>query len=80
MPKLDCKQSQLQSLIILCNVTARETQAREQQSNITSWFATTLAEIRTRRILREKADCEQSMPRPSNVAPSTTLQTDFTRV
>ena len=28
--------------------------------NITSWFAIALAEIRTRRILREKADCKQS--------------------
>ena len=29
-------------------------------SNITSWFAIALAAIRTRRILREKADCKQS--------------------
>ena len=28
--------------------------------NITSWFAVALAEIRTRRILREKVDCKQS--------------------
>ena len=28
--------------------------------NITSWFAIALAEIRTRRILREKADRKQS--------------------
>ena len=28
---------------------------------ITSWFAIGLDEIRTRRILREKADCKQSM-------------------
>ena len=28
--------------------------------NITSWFAIALAEIRTRRILREKADCKKS--------------------
>ena len=28
--------------------------------NITSWFAIALAEIRTRRILREKTDCKQS--------------------
>ena len=28
--------------------------------NITSWFGIALAEIRTRRILREKADCKQS--------------------
>ena len=27
---------------------------------LTSWFAIALAEIRTRRILREKADCKQS--------------------
>ena len=27
---------------------------------ITSWFSIGLAEIRTRRILREKADCKQS--------------------
>ena len=28
-------------------------------SNITSWFAIELDEIRTRRILREKTDCKQ---------------------
>ena len=28
--------------------------------NITSWFAIALAEMRARRILREKADCKQS--------------------
>ena len=28
--------------------------------NLTSWFAIAVAEIRTRRILREKADCKQS--------------------
>ena len=28
--------------------------------SVTSWFAIALAEIRTRRILREKADCKQS--------------------
>ena len=44
-----------QSLIFLCKVSARETQTRER-----SWFAIALAEIRTRRILREKEDCEQS--------------------
>ena len=45
--KVDCEQS----LIFLCKVTAR---------NITSWFAVALAESRTTRILREKADCKQS--------------------
>ena len=34
-----------QSIIFLCKVTARETQARE---------------IRTRRVLRDKAECKQS--------------------
>ena len=29
--------------------------------NITSWFAIAMAEIRTRRILREKEDCKQSI-------------------
>ena len=29
--------------------------------NITSWFAIALTEIRTRRILREKEDCKQSI-------------------
>ena len=40
-------------LIFLCKVTARETEARE-------WRTIALDEIRTRRILREKADCKQS--------------------
>ena len=31
---------------------------------ITSWFAIALDEIRTRRILREKADCKQSNLKP----------------
>ena len=66
---LDCEHS----LIFLCKVTARETKAGERQSRepretraqsliviITSWFAIALDEIRTRRILREKADCKQS--------------------
>ena len=30
---------------------------------ITSWFAIALDEVRTRRILREKADCKQSRER-----------------
>ena len=64
---MDCEQS----LIFLCKVTARETQARQRRainegvfsrlvplpSNITSWFAIALAEIRTRWILRENAEC-----------------------
>ena len=29
--------------------------------NITSWFAIAMAEIRTRRIFREKEDCKQSI-------------------
>ena len=29
--------------------------------NVTSWFAIALAEIRTKWILREKADCKQSI-------------------
>ena len=57
---LNCEQS----LIFLCKNTARETQGRERQSSliviITSWFAIVLDETRTRRILREKADCKQS--------------------
>ena len=39
--------------------------------NITSWFAITLAEVRTRRILREKADCTQSMPSRICASPRT---------
>ena len=31
-----------------------------EQSKKTSWFAIALAEIKTKRILREKADCKQS--------------------
>ena len=56
---IDCGQS----LVFLCKVSAKpkhasgETGSREK---ITSWFATALDEIRTRRILREKADCKQS--------------------
>ena len=66
---LDCEHS----LIFLCKVTARETKTGERQSRepretraqsliviTTSWFAIALDEIRTRRILREKADCKQS--------------------
>ena len=67
---VDCEQC----LIFLCKVTARETQARQRRaisegvfsrlvpipSNIASWFAIALAEIRTRWILREKAKCKQS--------------------
>ena len=34
---------------------------------ITSWFAIALDEIRTRRILREKADCKQSNLKPKQV-------------
>ena len=34
---------------------------------ITSWFAIALDEIRTRRFLREKADCKQSIVDPSIV-------------
>ena len=63
---VDCEQC----LIFLCKVTASETQARQGRainegvfsrlvplpSNITSWFAIALAEIRTRWILREKAE------------------------
>ena len=44
---LDCEQS----LIFLCH--------QIRYYNITSWFAITLAEIRTRRILREKADLKR---------------------
>ena len=34
---------------------------------ITSWFAIALDEIRTRRILREKADCKQSNSYPTRI-------------
>ena len=34
---------------------------------ITSWFAIALDEIRTRRILREKADCKQSNLYPTRI-------------
>ena len=48
-----------QSLVFLCKVTARERRSREpRETRITSWFAIALDEIRTRRILREKADCK----------------------
>ena len=56
--------------VFLCKVTARENKAPERRSRepretrasviVTSWFAVALDEIRTRRILREKADCKQS--------------------
>ena len=58
-----------QSLIFLCKVTARERRGRLSRETrasrlnpyiITSWFAIALDEIRTGRILREKADCKQS--------------------
>ena len=59
-----------QALIFLCKVTARETLARERRALrnegvkiTTSWFAIALDDIRTRRILREKADCKQSKVR-----------------
>ena len=62
------------SYFSLQTVTTRETQARQRRainegvfsrlvpipSNITSWFTIALAEIRTRWILREKAECKQS--------------------
>ena len=48
---LDCEQSP----IFLCKVTARVS-SRLNSLIITSWFAIALDEIRTRRILREKAD------------------------
>ena len=86
---VDCEQS----LIFLCKVTARETQARPRRainegvfsrlvplpSNITSWFAIALAEIRHRWILREKAErslvaeryeCSPSSMRKSHVVPT----------
>ena len=47
--QLDCEQS----LIFLCKVTTRETQAIPY-CDITSWFAIALAEIRTRRNLRKR--------------------------
>ena len=56
---LDCEQS----LVFLCEVTARENQARSGEAviaDINSWFAIALAEIRSRRVLRENADCKQS--------------------
>ena len=66
---VDCEQS----LIFPCKVTVRETKAREPRETRASflgwsqslfvtitWFAITMDEIRTRRILREKADCKQS--------------------
>ena len=36
----------------------------------TSWFASALDEIRTRRILREKADCKQSSGQGLALAPN----------
>ena len=39
---------------------AKPRAARNEGVIITSWFAIALDEIRTRRILREKADCKQS--------------------
>ena len=55
------------SLIFLCKVTARETQARKRRDkrrrihycNVTSLYAIALAQIRTRLILREKEDGKQ---------------------
>ena len=47
---VDCQQS----LIFLCKITPRVTHV------VTSLSAISLAEIRTGRILREKADCKQS--------------------
>ena len=50
---LDCEQSP----IFLCKVTARvSSRLNSLIVIITSWFAIALNEIRTRRILREKAD------------------------
>ena len=51
---LDCEQSP----IFLCKVTARVSSRLNSLIVIivTSWFAIALDEIRTRRILREKAD------------------------
>ena len=74
---LDFDQFLEQSLIFLCKVTARKTQARKRRSrgglmpipipipyniycSIKSWFAIAMAELRTRRILRQKADFKQS--------------------
>ena len=57
---LDCEQS----LIFLCQVTAREkssTRVAKPRANITSWFAIAPAEIRTRQILRENRDRKQSI-------------------
>ena len=40
---------------------SRSKRGRVVSAIITSWFAIALDEIRTRRILREKADCKQSI-------------------
>ena len=57
---LECEQS----LIFLCEVTAREWRIKPREMYCyvitTSWFAIALDEIRTRRILREKAGCKRS--------------------
>ena len=62
--QLNCEQS----LIFLYKVTVRETyKARERQSRErpARKEGVALDEIRTRRILREKADCKQSMTKQS---------------
>ena len=47
---------------------SREKRGRpERKKIITSWFAIALDEIRTRRILREKADCKQSNSYPTRI-------------
>ena len=47
---------------------SREKRGRpERKKKITSWFAIALDEIRTRRILREKADCKQSNSYPTRI-------------
>ena len=53
--------SVLHSLFVsLQSYCTRNPSTRALYCNITSWFPIALDEIRTRRILREKADCEQS--------------------
>ena len=42
---------------------------------ITSWFAIALDEVRTRQILREKADCKQSISQPALLQTTTLIGT-----
>ena len=53
--------------------------SRSTSQSLNSWFAIALAEIRTRRILREKADCKQYNVEPKKRAVDAFPQTPTTR-